>query len=59
LDTVENIEIIITDGHAVYKTLVPELVDGIVHLLCHVHSYRIFLKEADIYHRQAAEWATY
>ncbi|MFX0103417.1 MAG: transposase [Candidatus Hodarchaeota archaeon] len=55
LDAVKNLEIIITDGNAVYKTLVPELVDGIVHLLCHVHSYRIFIKEADVYHRQAAD----
>ena len=55
LDAVENLEIIITDGYAVYKTLVPELVDGIVHLLCHVHSYRIFIKEAGVYHRQAAD----
>jgi hypothetical protein len=55
LDAVENLEIIITDGYTVYKALVPELVDGIVHLLCHVHSYRIFIKEANVYHRQAAD----
>jgi len=55
LEAVENLEIIITDGCSVYKTLVPELADGIVHLLCHVHSYRIFLKEAEVYHRQAAD----
>ena len=55
LEAVENLEIIITDGYTVYKTLVPELADGIVHLLCHVHSYRIFIKEADAYHRQAAD----
>lgn len=55
LAAVENLEIIITDGYTVYKTLVPELADGVVHLLCHVHSYRIFLKEADAYHRQARD----
>ena len=55
LDAVENLEIIITDGYTAYKTLIPELVDGIVHLLCHVHSYRIFIKEANVYHRQAGD----
>jgi hypothetical protein len=55
LEAIESLEIIITDGCSVYKTLVPELADGIVHLLCHVHSYRIFIKEADTYHRQAAD----
>ena len=55
LGAIENLEVIITDGFSIYKTLVPELCDGIVHLLCHVHSYRIFIKEADVYHRQAAD----
>jgi len=54
-DVMDMLEVIITDGHPVYKTIIPELFDGIVHLLCHVHSYRIFLKDADIYHRAAAD----
>lgn len=55
LDVMNSLDVIITDGHATYKTLIPELFDGVVHLLCHVHSYRIFLKEANMYHKQATD----
>lgn len=54
-DVLENLEIVITDGFPAYKTLVPEIFDGVVHLLCHVHSYRIFLKESRIYNKEAAD----
>ena len=55
VDVMNSLEVIITDGLPVYRTLVPELFDGIVHVLCHVHSYRIFLKEAAPYHKEAAD----
>lgn len=53
-DVLNGLKVIITDGHPVYTTLIPDLFEGVLHVLCHVHAYRIFLKDAAKYHRQAA-----
>lgn len=46
-ETLELLEVVITDGFPAYKNLIPSIFDGIVHLFCHVHAYRVFLREIE------------
>ncbi|MEX2729446.1 MAG: hypothetical protein Q6353_019475 [Candidatus Sigynarchaeum springense] len=46
-ETLDMLEVVITDGLPAYKNVIPSLFDGVVHLFCHVHAYRVFLRELD------------
>jgi hypothetical protein len=46
-ETLHVLELVITDGYPGYKNMIPEIFEGIVHLFCHVHAYRVFLREID------------
>jgi hypothetical protein len=44
-ETLDLLELVITDGLPAYKSIIPSIFDGVVHLFCHVHAYRVFLRE--------------
>jgi len=46
-ETLERLELVITDGYPGYKNMIPKIFDGVAHLFCHVHAYRVFLREID------------
>jgi hypothetical protein len=46
-ETLDLLELVITDGYPGYKNMIPEIFDGVAHLFCHVHAYRVFLREID------------
>jgi hypothetical protein len=46
-ETLDRLELVITDGLPAYKNIIPSIFDGVVHLFCHVHAYRVFLRELD------------
>ncbi len=46
-ETLDLLELVITDGLPAYKSVIPTIFDGVVHLFCHIHAYRVFLRELD------------
>ncbi len=58
VEDLEQIELVITDALAAYKSVIPGIFDGVIHVLCHVHGYRVFLKEGDKINRAAKKAAT-
>jgi hypothetical protein len=46
-ETLDLLELVITDGLPAYKNMIPTIFDGVVHLFCHVHAYRVFLRDLD------------
>ncbi len=46
-ETLDMLEVVITDGLPTYKNVIPSLFGYAVHLFCHVHGYRVFLRELD------------
>jgi hypothetical protein len=46
-ETLEILELVITDGLPAYKNMITSIFDGVVHLFCHVHAYRVFLREIE------------
>ncbi len=52
-ETLDMLEVVITDGLPTYKNLIPSIFDSVVHLFCHVHAYRVFLRELDPIHAAA------
>ena len=46
-ETLEMLELVITDGLPAYKNMIPAIFDGVAHLFCHVHAYRVFLREIE------------
>nr|MDO8084824.1 hypothetical protein [Candidatus Sigynarchaeum springense] len=46
-ETLDMLELVITDGLPAYKNMIPSIFDGVVHLFCHVHAYRVFLRDLD------------
>jgi hypothetical protein len=54
----DHLELVITDGLPAYKTAIPEIFDLIPQLLCHVHAYRIFLREQQPINRVAKKTYT-
>jgi hypothetical protein len=52
-ETLDMLELVITDGMPAYKNLIPSVFEGVVHLFCHVHAYRVFLRELDPIHAAA------
>jgi hypothetical protein len=57
-DCLDMLELVITDALAAYKSVIPGTFAGVVHVLCHVHAHRIFLKEGEEYHRAARKART-
>lgn len=53
VEFLEQLELVITDGFAAYKTVIPDIFDGVAHLLCQVHAYRTILREQDEFNRMA------
>ena len=58
VDDLDGLELIITDALAAYKSVIPGVFEGIVHVLCHVHAGRTFLKEGEMIKRRARKAAT-
>lgn len=46
-ETLERLELVITDGYPGYKNMIPTIFNGVAHLFCHVHAYRVFLREIE------------
>ncbi len=57
-DDLEQLELVITDALAAYKSVIPGVFEGVLHVICHVHAYRVFLKEGDKINRIARKAAT-
>ena len=58
VDDLEWLELVITDALAAYKSVIPGVFEGILHVLCHVHACRVIMKEADVINRKAKKAAT-
>ena len=58
VEDLEQLELVITDALAAYKSVIPGVFNGVLHVLCHVHGYRVFLKEGDKINRAAKKAAT-
>jgi hypothetical protein len=52
-ENLDHLELVITDGLPAYKTVIPDIFDLIAHLFCHVHAYRIFLRDQQPINRAA------
>ena len=52
-DDLDQLELVITDALAAYKSVIPGVFEGVLHAICHVHAYRIFLEEGDKINRIA------
>jgi hypothetical protein len=48
-----SIQIMITDGFPTYIKSVNDSLPNVVHIICHVHTYRDVMREQDIYKRRA------
>jgi hypothetical protein len=57
-DDLDQLELVITDALAAYKSVIPGVFEGVLHVICHVHGYRVFLKEGDKINRVAQKAAT-
>jgi hypothetical protein len=57
-DDLDQLELVITDALAAYKSVIPGVFEGVLHVICHVHAYRVFLKEGERINRAAQKAAT-
>lgn len=57
-DDLDHLELVITDALAAYKSVIPGVFEGVLHVICHVHGYRVFLKEGEKINRAAQKAAT-
>lgn len=57
-DDLDQLELVITDALAAYKSVIPCVFKGILHAICHVHGYRMFLEEGDKINRATRKAAT-
>jgi hypothetical protein len=54
----DQLELVITDGLAAYKTVIPGIFDGVAHLFCQVHAYRVIIKEQESFNWAASRAKT-
>jgi hypothetical protein len=58
VDDLKMLELIITDALAAYKSVIPGVFEGILHVLCHVHACRVIMKEGNAINRKAQKVVT-
>jgi len=57
VDDLEMLELVITDALAAYKSVIPGVFEGVLHVLCHVHACRVIMKESNAINRKAKKAA--
>lgn len=57
-EDLEHLELVITDALKAYKSVIPEVFEGILHVICHVHACRVFFKEGHAINSAAKKAAT-
>ena len=57
-EDLDHLELVITDALAAYKSVIPGVFEGILHVICHVHACRIFFKEGHAINQAAKKAAT-